>query len=189
MNQAQALRQNIGALRDALNPAERLSKSEQIWKRLAVLPEFRQASQAFFYVSFKSEVDTTLMRNMSRELGLGVAVPRSQIQNKRLVFYNLDREADLESGPFGILQPPANSEKIADLEVPSLILVPGLVFDKHCNRLGWGAGFYDRFLSGEGEGLPAIGLAFDCQIVDRVPQNTHDISLSSVITESRTLRP
>jgi 5-formyltetrahydrofolate cyclo-ligase len=183
------LRDEIQKRRDALSPQERAAKSEQIWKRLAELPEFQKAGQALFYVSFKSEVETSLMREMSREVGLTVAVPRSDQGGRRMVFYALDREDELESGPYGILQPPADPEKIVDLEVPTVVLVPGLVFDLKCNRLGWGAGFYDRFLAGEGKGLPSVGLAFDCQVLDSVPTQEHDVPVDVVVTESRVIRP
>lgn len=186
---AQALRDAISLRRDALIESERLKKSEEIWKRLAELPEFRRASQALFYISFKSEVDTTLMRALSRDLGVAVAAPRGIQDGKRMVFYGLDSDDELESGPYGILQPPQNSEKIADFEVPTVVIVPGLVFDLRGNRLGWGSGFYDRFLAGDGRGLSSIGLAFECQIVDKIPLQAHDVPVDVVVTESRVIRP
>ena len=186
---AQAIRERIGKLRDGLSEAEREAKAELIWKRLAELPEFQTASQALFYLSFKSEVDTTLMRELARELGMAVAAPRANKGEKRMTFYYLDDENELESGPYGILQPPQNSEKIVELEDATVILVPGLAYDLQCRRLGWGAGFYDRFLAGEGKGIPTIGLAFDCQIVDEVPTEPHDVPVNVVVTESRVIRP
>ena len=186
---AEALRAAVSKRRDSLSVAERALKSEQIWKRLVELPEFQAASQALFYVSFKSEVETALMRDMARELGMAVAVPRSSQGDRRMTFYYLDNEDELESGPYGILQPPADPEKVVELEDLSVILVPGLVFDAKGNRLGWGAGFYDRFLAGEGRGLPSIGLAFDCQLVESISAQPHDVPVSVIVTESRVIRP
>jgi 5-formyltetrahydrofolate cyclo-ligase len=153
------------------------------------LPEFQAASQALFYISFKSEVDTTLMRELTRELGMDVAAPRALHADKRMVFYYLSNEDELESGPYGILQPPANPRNLIDLAVASVILVPGLVFDFACNRLGWGVGFYDRFLAAEGKGIPKLGLAFDCQLVDQAPVQPYDVAVDLVVTESRVIRP
>jgi 5-formyltetrahydrofolate cyclo-ligase len=186
---AAELRSEVSRLRDALDEADRLERSERIWKRLVELPEFRASSQALFYVSFKSEVDTFLMRKLAAELDKAVAVPRGRQIDKRMTFYYLDRDEELESGPYGILQPPADSERIVELEDSSVVLVPGLVFDLKGNRLGWGAGFYDRFLSGEGRGLPKLGLAFDCQIVDALPAQPHDVPMDAVVTETRVIRP
>jgi 5-formyltetrahydrofolate cyclo-ligase len=186
---AEGLRDGVSRLRDAMGEAERLERSERIWKRLVELPEFQASSQALFYVSFKSEVDTALMRKMAAAMGMAVAVPRGSQGDKRMTFYYLDREEALESGPYGILQPPADPEKVVELEDPSVVVVPGLVFDLRCNRLGWGAGFYDRFLSGEGRGLPRLGLAFDCQIVESLPAQPHDVPMDAVVTESRVIRP
>jgi 5-formyltetrahydrofolate cyclo-ligase len=185
---AQALRESVSRLRDALPAAEREAKSEQIWGRLAALPEFQGARQALFYVSFKSEVETSLMRALCRELGIGVAVPRGEPGEKRMQFYSLEGEEELESGPYGILQPPADPLRLADLGIPSVVIVPGLVFDLKCHRLGWGGGYYDRFLAGPGRGLPALGLAFECQVLESVPVEPHDVALAAVVTESRVIR-
>ena len=71
----------------------------------------------------------------------------------------------------------------------SVILVPGLVFDAQGNRLGWGGGYYDRFLGGEGRGLPSIGLAFDLQIAEQaLLAQAHDIPVDMVVTESRVIQ-
>jgi 5-formyltetrahydrofolate cyclo-ligase len=185
----QTLREEIGKRRDALSAQERSTKSEQIWKRLVSLAEFQTASQALFYISFRSEVETSLMVSLSRELGMEVAAPRGLQPEKRMVFYHFANENELQSGPYGILQPANNPQNIVDLEIPSVILVPGLVFDLRCNRLGWGSGFYDRFLAAEGRGLPKLGLAFDCQVVDEVPVQSHDVPIDVVITETRVIRP
>jgi 5-formyltetrahydrofolate cyclo-ligase len=185
---ASALRERANRLRDSLGAEERSKKSEEIWKRLSGLEAFRRAGQALFYVSFKSEVDTSLMRALSRELGMDVAVPRGRLKDKSMAFHYLENEGSLESGPYGILQPPDDPATLADLSIPSVILVPGLVFDFKCNRLGWGAGYYDRFLSGPGRGLPSIGLGFECQLAEEVPVGPHDVPLDFLVTESRVLQ-
>jgi 5-formyltetrahydrofolate cyclo-ligase len=182
------LRKKAGSLRDALSPSERAGKSGLIGQRLAELPEFKGASQALFYVSFKSEVDTAPMREMARSLGKTVAVPRSEAPGRRLIFQTLHSDGELEPGPYGVLQPRHDIEKIADFELPSVVIVPGLAFDPEGNRLGWGAGYYDRFLAGEGAGLPSIGLAFDCQVMEQLPRGPHDVPVNFLITESRIFR-
>lgn len=179
------LRKVYAAKRDALSHLERVNKSEEIGKRLVSLPVFKQVFQALFYVSFKSEVDTTTMRQTARGLGLGVAVPRIDVEFKRMVFHDVGNAEKLETGAFGLLQPSADSETITELQDLSVVVVPGLVFDLCGNRLGWGGGYYDRFLSGEGKGLPSIGLAFDIQIAEILPVQAHDVSVDWIVTETR----
>lgn len=178
-------RKIYAAKRDALSPSERAQKSEEIWKRLVTLAPFKETSQALFYVSFRSEVETLLMRRLTRKLGISVAVPRIQAQNKSMIFYELGCDEKLEAGVFGVLQPTLDAETITDLKEPSVILVPGLVFDSQGNRVGWGGGYYDRFLSDEGKGLPSVGLAFDLQIAAQLPVQPYDVALNWIVTESR----
>jgi 5-formyltetrahydrofolate cyclo-ligase len=183
---AAEFRKLYAARRDALSPEARAQKSVEIWKRLAALPVFQAASQALFYVSFRSEVETELMRGMARALGMRVAAPRSETHSKDMAFYELEAEEKLESGSFGLLQP-AKPCPLADLSQRSVVLVPGLVFDPGGNRLGWGGGYYDRFLAGKGRALPSIGLAFEAQIAEKVPVQDHDIPVAWIVTEARVL--
>ena len=180
-------RKIYAAKRDALSDFERAQKSEAIFKRLVTLPVFKQASQALFYVSFKSEVDTTLMRKMTRELGITVSVPRVQTQDKRMVFHDLEGDENPKPGSFMVMEPQADAETVTELQDASVILVPALVFDAQGNRIGWGQGYYDRFLAGEGRGLPSVGLAFDFQITEDLPVKKHDMAVQWIVTESRIL--
>lgn len=180
-------RQEARSRRDALPAPERKEKSLLIWKRLQELPAFREASQALFFASFQGEVDTAPMRQGSRDLGMDVAAPRPDPVAKRLVFYLLGDKEGLEAGPYGVPQPREDSDMVADLEVPSVVLVPGLAFDAAGNRLGYGGGYYDRFLAGEGRDLPKIGLAFDAQLLDQIQPQAHDVPVDFIVTESRTL--
>ncbi|MES2200830.1 MAG: 5-formyltetrahydrofolate cyclo-ligase [candidate division FCPU426 bacterium] len=183
---APELRLKYKGLRDAINSQERARKTLEIGKRLAALAAFKSASQALFYVSTGSEVDTVPLRSMARDLGLGVSVPRSDTTTKRLVFHDLDSDLKLEPGPFGIAQPKPDS-RVTDLTNKSVVLVPGMVFDVLGHRLGWGGGYYDRFLGGDGAGLVSVGLAFDIQISDNLPQQAHDVALRWIVTESRVI--
>ena len=178
-------RKIYAAKRDALSPLERAEKSEAIFKRLVTLPVFKEASQALFYVSFKSEVDTTFMRQKTRELGITTSAPRLQGQERRMVFHDLGSDEKLEAGPFDVLQPAADAETVTELQDPSVILVPGLVFDELGHRIGWGQGYYDRFLGSEGRGMPGIGLAFEIQLAEKLPVAEHDVALNWIVTESR----
>lgn len=170
------------AARDALGPAVRQRKSDAIWKRLIELPAFQTASMALFYLSFGSEVDTEMMRRMTRELGMQVACPRSRPGDRSMVFHRLGPDEELSPGPYGILQPASDAPE-AVLGPQCVVLVPGVLFDRWGDRLGFGGGYYDRWLAGPGRGLATVGLAFQEQLVDRVQVRAHDRPVDHLLTD------
>jgi 5-formyltetrahydrofolate cyclo-ligase len=93
-------------------------------------------------------------------------------------------ESDLETGPFGLMQPRAGSPSV----VPDVIIVPLIGFTADGRRLGQGGGHYDRWLAAH-PGTPAIGLAWDCQLVDDLPHEAHDHPLAAVVTPTRLYGP
>ena len=186
LKDAEHLRQIILHRRDLIPVADRRSRSDAIWKRLVELPAFQGASQALFYLSFKSEVETEMMRRLTRDLGMTVAAPRSMRGSFDMRFFVLPPEEPLASGPYGVLQP-AEGLPLADLKLRSVVLVPGSVFDRRGQRLGWGGGYYDRWLSGEGKGLASVGLAFSEQVVEEVPAQVHDLPVDFLVTDTETV--
>lgn len=183
---ADELRQQALKRRDALGAAQRQRKSDEAWKRLVEVPAFQRAGQALVYVAFGSELDTGMMRRLCRELGMAVACPRIRPAEKAMAFHLLEDDEQLVSGPYGILQP-APELPLADLGRLSVVLVPGIAFDRKGGRLGHGAGYYDRWLAGPGQGLPAIGLAFQEQVFERVPQEPHDVALDWLVTDQESV--
>jgi 5-formyltetrahydrofolate cyclo-ligase len=186
MPDAATLRPILMNRRDQIPEDERARKSDEIWKRLAEVPEFQMAEQALFYISHRSEVDTTFMRRLAREMGLSVCAPRSSPGSRHMQFYVLPEDEPFVSGPYGILQPPDDLPK-ADLSKPSVVLVPGVGFDRHGNRLGFGGGYYDRWLVGDGKGLPTVALAFDEQVLDAIPVKLHDVPVHLLVTDKETV--
>jgi 5-formyltetrahydrofolate cyclo-ligase len=134
-----------------------------------------------FYVAFDGEVETAAMIKRAHIEGKKVAVPTILKEKKMIVPTLISKLEELETGPYGIKHPkhdPSQWLKVEDLE---LVVVPGVAFDKKCHRLGRGAGYYDRFLASLPKDVPAVGLAFDFQIVDVLPHQDHDIPVSRVI--------
>lgn len=174
------------AARDGLEAGLRQKKSDALWKRLVELPAFQTASLALFYLSFGSEVDTGLMRRITLELGMQVACPRSRPGERSMVFHRLESDEELSPGPYGILQPAADAP-LADLKQACVVLVPGLVFDRGGARLGYGAGYYDRWLAGPGRGIASVGLAFHEQLVDSLALQPHDVPLDYLVTDVETV--
>jgi len=182
---ASQLRTLILGHRNAIPPDVRLKRSDAIWKRLVEVPAFQTARLALFYVTLGSEVETGMMRRLSRALGMAVAAPRAEPSGRRMRFHLLPSDDALIVGPYGVLQPAADAP-LAPLGAGAVVLVPGTVFDAGGNRLGMGGGFYDRWLSGEGRGLPTIGLAFHEQVVDQVPASPHDVPVQWLVTDKET---
>ncbi len=189
MDSPKQLRQEILAKRDRLTPRQIEGKSRQIKNRLLEQIEFKRAHTVFTYVNFRSEVSTREIIDELLQRGRQVAVPITRVKEKRLEIVTIsDPENDLVPGYYGILEPredTAGQQAITPADV-DLILLPGSVFDKRCGRFGYGGGYYDRLLAQ----IPAAGriaLAFELQVVDRLPLQDHDEILDKVITEKQTL--
>lgn len=167
----------------AQSEEKRRKKSWLIKEELFCLEEFKRAKVVMFYVSTDGEVDTALMIDETLKMGKKVVVPLILMKEKKLVAsLILDRTKELRPGPYGILQPIACVSRPISLKDIDLVVAPGIAFDKKGNRLGRGKGYYDKFLSEIPQGIPLIGLAFDFQLVDRLPRLAHDLPVDKVIT-------
>ncbi len=178
------LRERMRKLREKLGDNEVEEKSSEITKKLVQLEEYAKAKTVILYMGATKEVKTEEAVKAALGAGKRVAVPVSDLKNKRIIPTQLTSLADLKPGAYGILEP-AGGKTVSGEEV-ELAIVPGLAFDKKGNRLGYGLGFYDRFL--RDTNAKKVALAFDMQIVDRVPASGHDIAMDAIITEKRVIR-
>ena len=173
-------------IKDKIKSCSELEKSEKsgiIKNKLFNEEEFKKAKLVMFDVSLKDEVDTLTMIDEALETGKRVCVPVILKEDKRLIAGEIkDRKADLERQHFGIYEPKKGRVKEVPLDHIDLIVVPGVAFDKTNMRLGRGHGYYDRFLSAVPKKTKTIGLAFDCQVVENLPKEPHDIPVSKIIT-------
>ena len=146
------------------------------------------------YVSFRSEVSTYGIIDRFLKMGVKVAVPR--VEEEEIRFYHISSCDDLADGYMGIPEPKTTcrpwEKKTAGLtsgspvsHIDTLVLVPGSVFDRQGNRIGYGGGFYDRFLT-DHQGMYSIGLAYECQIADEIPADEWDRKVDMVITPEHT---
>jgi len=168
------------AARDSLQPGQRTAKSREIEERLFSLPEFRSARIILFFASFRSEVETSSM--IRRALAAGKRTVLPKVVGRELALYEIgDRDNDVSPGAWGIPEP--RETRPIRLDEIDLILVPGAAFDEQGNRLGYGAGFYDKLLSAFTKTTAA--LAFEAQIVPQVPAEPHDVPIKKIVTEKR----
>ena len=175
--------------RDRLTPIERKVKSSIIQEKFLQLIESMPNHTIFIYVNCRSEVDTITLIEKLLASGKTVTVPLVDISSKsmRAVWID-DLENDLVSGCFGTLEPKENIvfERTIDPLTIDIIVLPGSVFDLDGGRIGYGGGFYDRFLATEIQPkVKRIAFAFDMQIKDRIPQKVHDEPVDIIVSEKR----
>lgn len=185
-NEKNVLRKKILMQRDALSSKEIFENSSRIQKLLFALPEFQSASLIMFYVSFRSEVETRNMIKEALKQGKQLAAPAANLKTKELQVFAFKSPSDLTPGAHGILEPQNQSSPIVKNTL-ELIIVPGCAFDKKGFRLGYGAGYYDRFLR-EVPSAKAIGIAFDFQVLPKIAGiEPFDQPVSKIVTEKRVI--
>lgn len=177
-----ALRAKVLRLLRDQKEKNRLKKSAKIRKKLFSLKEFKRAKTILFYASFGGEVETFEMIKQAKKLKKTIALPTVLKARRRIIPYLVrNLRAGMCRGAYGILEPKKDRCQPLDLSKLDLVVVPGIVFDKRNHRLGRGLGYYDRFLRQLPAGIPTVGLAFDFQIVNRLPDQSHDVQLSRVV--------
>ncbi len=177
------IRSHIREKLDSHSELEKTEKSGIIKNKLFNEEVFKKANVVMFYVSLKDEVNTSFMIDEAIEIGKRVCVPVIIKEEKRLIAGEIkNRMADLKQQHFGIYQPIKGRVNEVPLEDIDLIVVPGIAFDKKNFRLGRGHGYYDRFLSALPNHTRTIGLAFDFQVLEDLPKDSHDIPVWKTIT-------
>lgn len=180
------LRQQILARRRALSHDQWRAASQLAQQRLVSLDEFARAACVALYSPAHNETDTAGILEKAFAAGKRVLYPA--VCDDRMVFRQVEGLGSLEAGSFGILEPcQTGSDHQAD--EPDLIVVPGVAFDLSGHRIGYGKGFYDRFLHHPGRTAHLIGLCHDFQLIDgAIPAEEHDIRMEMVVTDQRIIR-
>jgi 5-formyltetrahydrofolate cyclo-ligase len=175
------LRATALARRDALDPQWRIDASLRIADAAAGIDIEPGAVVSGFW-PMRSEMDVRPLMSALREKGARLALP-AILDGTTIVFRELVRGADMVEMGFGTYGPGPEAEIL----VPALMLVPLAAFDDRGHRIGYGGGYYDRAiekLRASGHAPRLVGVAFDCQQVERVPDEPHDVVLPEILTES-----
>lgn len=177
----QGLRRRSRAFREGL-PSERKAQLDAaILTRFISLREFVRADVIYTYVSKPIEVDTLGLIGAALKAGKRVAAPRCVPGTRQMVFFEIGSESDLEEGSFGVREPAPAHCRRAEADNRSLCVVPGFSFDSHGFRLGYGKGYYDRFLAN----FPGatVGLCYAGCVRWNLPHGRFDRSVNILVTE------
>ena len=174
-----ALRREIGAKKRALSPEEIESRSAVLADKLFNTEQYRQAKSLYAYLSFNQEVRTAPIIQRAWADGKRVAVPK--VIGDEMVFIWIDSFDNLApQGAYNITEP-IEDGPVADDE-SALVLMPGLAFDPEGHRVGYGGGFYDRYLARQPH-HPTVALCYDFQLYTQLDVDDYDVPVDVVITD------
>jgi len=182
------IRARIIARREALSEALRRDWSAAITSRLLALEGYRRARVVAAYASFRAEFDTSAFLADVLAAGKRLALPRVAANRELLEYcFVTDPVRDLAPRTWGIPEPGAHCEQMADGSAVDFVLAPGLAFNRRGDRLGYGRGYFDRFIASlPGRPLVVAG-AYSTQLVGKLPVEPHDRRVQVLVTEYETI--
>lgn len=183
------LRRELAARLAEVDAATARRTAARVAERLLALPEVAGARRIFTCLSFGTELDTLELVERLLAEGREVYVPRAVAGPADRSLHVHPYPCPLVTLSFGLRQPPAGTPELAPAAIDATLdvaLVLGLGFDRRGFRLGYGSGYFDRFL--RGRPFPAVGLGYAFQLVDRLPAEAHDVPMAAVVTDTETLR-
>jgi 5-formyltetrahydrofolate cyclo-ligase len=185
------LRSRMRSIRAVLPLRAVRERSAAAMAQLRALPELAAARVVVGFSAIQRELDPASLLAEARAQGKRVGLPRvvesdDPAAPPTLSLHEVADTAELSSGAFGILEPAAGSPLLAAAEV-DLVLVPGLAFDVHGHRIGYGRAFYDHLLPSMPRAF-RVGVAYDFQLVPELPSEPHDIPMHCVVSDKKVLR-
>ncbi|MBI2176035.1 5-formyltetrahydrofolate cyclo-ligase [Candidatus Woesearchaeota archaeon] len=184
-NEKSKIRDEMSRKRSALTLEEAASKSAAIAANLMKMAEYRDARAVMLYAAKGNEVRTREMIEAALKEGKTVLLPITNTARNEIEAGEIKSLNELKEGAFGIMEP-KQKKPFDDVKI-DLVLVPGIAFDQQGHRLGYGHGFYDKLLRRLTKAA-RIGLAYDFQVVEKLPRESHDERMGLVITESSVIR-
>lgn len=179
-----AFRKQMLAKRDAIPCENRIEADRARNEHISNWDVYKNAELLLSYVSYRSEADTIQLIKSALDAGRNVAVPK--VEGSEMIFYRITDVSQLVEGYKGILEPDRSrtEELTDDLPKHTLLFVPGCAFDEKGGRMGYGGGFYDRFMEKHPE-VKRVALAYEAQLVEEVPREVHDKLVDVIVTEAR----
>lgn len=185
-NNKKILRKEILKKRENINILEKENMDKEILDRFYESRYYKEAKDIFIYISYGSEINTKKIINRALKENKKIYVPRTEFITKTMDAVEITSLGNLKENSYGILEPLKESAGINPNEL-DLIVVPGVAFDRNGGRMGYGAGFYDRYFikinKDNVKRITKLALAYDFQVIDKVPMDEQDIPVNYVITE------
>ena len=185
LEEKKALRAIYKAKRKAISAAEKERFDRKIESALCSMEPYKTAETIFAYASAFGEVDTMHFIQHALADGKTVALPRCVSGTHQMEFYSISSLCELEKGAYGILEPKQNPKNKLENFKKGLCVVPALCYDKKGYRLGYGGGYYDRFLQGFA-GF-TLGLTYESCFCEALPTDEFDCKVQAVLTPERTI--
>lgn len=182
MTDKRNIRKQILHERGMLPKEQRILEEEYVTQKVLTHQWYLNATDFLVFKSYGSEISTEYMISRAFKDGKRVYLPRVLADGEHMEFFRMESPSDVENGYRGILEPKGKEmfQYEACKKEKVLMIMPGVAFDQDGNRIGYGKGFYDRYLSTK-EGLRTIAVAFRCQIVKKIERDPHDISPMQVL--------
>lgn len=182
------IRKKMHKIRESMSNTERMKKSDQICERVENFIHEENLRSIMVFVGMKNEVDTLSLIDRLIDYEKIVLAPVMDEVTKELLPYRLiDHENELVRNDYGIYEPHPQICELFPIEQIELVLVPGLAFDKNGHRVGYGGGYYDRFLKKCSRAI-WLGLAYEKQLTDHIPHEKWDVPVEMIATEERMCR-
>jgi 5-formyltetrahydrofolate cyclo-ligase len=174
-------------------PEEKISlDSSAIVDKLIALDSYAKSGTVMCFVDFKKEVRSRIIIKHALDSGKRVLVPvivKEENGKKTMkASHLLDFEEDLASGTMGILEPKPERRRFIDPSEIDFFVTPGLAFDVHKNRLGYGAGYHDTMFKHLRKDCPKVAICFDFQVLEHIPVMDYDVPVDMILTEKRTIK-
>ena len=160
-----------------------MQKSAIIQKRLVELTEYKKSGSIGLYASINNEVSTDILFGQALKDKKKILFPQIRVAEKELDFVSVQDMEELVSGPFGILSPPYKDGVVHSSPEVEFLVIPGVAYDLKGGRLGYGGGFYDRYLHKLPKKPFIVAPAYEFQILDHIPVYPHDVDVDAVVTE------
>lgn len=179
------IRKQIEQKRASMTTSQKALWDKQILHQLLQSEYYTRAKIIFCYISFEGEVDTLTFIEHALSDNKILCVPKVHSMKEGMDAYRIKNLDQLTKGYYGILEPSDLTGIIQPTSI-DLLIIPGVAFDGNMNRIGYGGGFYDRYLKNIASTTPKIALAYDFQILESLPTDSYDEMITKVITNSTT---
>lgn len=182
------LRKKILEIRAGLSEEEVNRLSRSVFGNLMDAGLLESKTGIMAYIDFRKEVRTADIVTYVLDNGLNLSVPVCIPETGQLVAAEIAALEELSGGSYGIPEPTPEKIRITDCGTLDIVITPGAAFDRRGNRIGYGAGYYDRFFKRLGKNVQKVALAYSFQLLDRVPADACDIPVDFIVTDKEVIR-